>query len=95
MLMIYAKPAEKLQVLSREDRMQIFSNLEELLGCNKALLDGLSVEEEGCSLPTLTTAFIQVTTMRCQRRRVRATSHPQVTSPSATRPNLCPVPVRR
>ena len=60
MLNIYVKPAEKLQVLPNADRTQIFSNLESLLGCNKVLLEALSVEEVGCSLPTLTKAFIEV-----------------------------------
>ena len=61
MVTIYVKPALKFEVLSKEDRQQIFSNLEELMGCNKALLEALSQDgEDGPLLSTLASAFITV-----------------------------------
>jgi len=46
MVSVYARPAQKLAILSREEREAIFCNTEQLLMCNEALLDALRKEGE-------------------------------------------------
>ena len=44
MVVVYGRPAQKLQFLSKEERESIFCNTEQILLCNEALLEARSRE---------------------------------------------------
>ena len=59
MLRVYVRPARKLQILTAEQKSEIFSNVEDLSKCNAALLEQLQAPGDD-AVATLARAFIAV-----------------------------------
>ena len=63
-LNVYVRPARKLDILSKDELSQMFSNLEEILICAEGLLAKLKAGGPSLAVETLADAFVAVAPVR-------------------------------